>query len=91
MSGTIQTGKSKFVSSVKRLGWQDIPAGCSQKVPKETINLSLSVLTCVVVRGGEGRCTENRGLGTVPEVRVISPRAAAHMNKRWMTAGWMSR
>lgn len=39
---TTNTGQSKFVSSVMSPGWQDIPAECSQKVPKETINLSLS-------------------------------------------------
>ena len=47
----IKTGKSKFVSSVMHTEWQDIPAECSQKVPEETINLSLS---CSSTRGGWG-------------------------------------
>lgn len=54
VSRTIKTGKSKFVSSVMRTGWQDIPAECSQKVPKETINLSLSLFLHVGWLGGGG-------------------------------------
>lgn len=50
-SQMIKTGKSKFVFSVMHTGWQDIPAECSQKVPEETINLSLS---CSSTRGGWG-------------------------------------
>lgn len=85
-SQTIKTGKSKFVSSVMHTGWQDIPAECSQKVPKETINLSLSrSSTRGGWGGGRGKCTQRRGMGILPEVRFMLPRAPAHINKKWLT------
>lgn len=59
----IKTGKSKFVSSVMHTGWQDIPAECSQKVPKETINLSLSRTSEVAGVGGAESILRGRGMG----------------------------
>lgn len=71
-------------------GWQDIPAECSQKVPEEeAINLSLSL--SLVCWWWEGRYIKRRGMGTLPGVKVRMPRAAAHINKRWLIAEWMSR
>ena len=52
--------KKQVVSSVMHTGWQDIPAECSQKVPEETINLSLS---CSYPRGSWGG---GRGGGQEP-------------------------
>ena len=80
----IKTGKSKFVSSVMHTGWQNIPAECSQKVPKETINLSLCS-SRGGWGGGLGKSAEGRGMVILPEVRFRLPRAPAHINKRWLT------